>query len=166
MWRTDRQAEVRRVVVRLLAAAGLLAALGAGCGSESTPASETTTDKTYVVAAEPATLPKVLPSSVCFVGIHSYDVMLLGDRLQDENSCSRVAAEVFPGAEQLPWSRESYLRSDQVEECELERGGGTLAVLRGDPDQEGTRFEAAYDSTEHACARLEKDGWTITFQER
>jgi hypothetical protein len=156
------------MATRLLAVAGLLAVLAASCGGRaSAPTSETTTkNKTMVVTLEPTTLPKELPPEACFVGVHSYDVMLLGTRLPDTYSCARVADVVLPGAEQLPWSRAEYHDEHQVEECELERGGGRLQVLRGDPDQEGARFEAAYDVTERACARLEREGWTAIFQEK
>jgi hypothetical protein len=156
------------MATRLLAVASLLTVLVAGCGGRaSAPTSETTTkDKTMVVTLEPMTLPKELPPEACFVGVQSYDVMLVGTRLPDTYSCARVADVVFPGAEQLPWSRAEYQDEDQVEECELERGGGRLQLLRGDPDQEGARFEAAYDLTERACARLEREGWRVVFQEK
>ena len=157
------------MATRVLAAAGLLATLAAGCGSTVTPASETsTTGKTYVVKLEPATLPKDLPAEACFVGIRSYDVIILGEGLPEKYSCSRVADEVFPRAEQLPWSRDEYLKAaaDAVDECELEREGGRLSVVRGDPDQEGPRFDGAYDLAERACARLEREGWKMIFQEQ
>jgi hypothetical protein len=151
----------------VLAVASVLMALAAGCGKGSSrPASASGKRDVIVSRLEPMTLPKVLPRQVCSVGIRSYDVMLFGVRLRQEDSCSRVADEVFRGERQLPWSREHYVNSDQVEECELARGGGRLQVLRGDPDFEGPRFDAAYDLTERACARLEREGWKIVFQEK
>jgi hypothetical protein len=152
---------------RLLLATALVA-LAAGCGDHtsnhaSRPGSS---GDRIVLKVEPMSLPRELPRRACFVGIRSYDVMLFGVRLPQRHSCARVAREVFPHAAQLPWSREEYRSSDQVEECELARDGGRLQVLRGDPDQEGPRFDAAYDLSRRACGRLEREGWKVIFQER
>jgi hypothetical protein len=151
-----------------LVLASALVALASGCGGHgSKPASNpAASGNRYVIKLEPMTLPRSLPRRACFVGIRSYDVMLFGARLPQRHSCARVAREVFPGESRLPWSREEYRNPDQVEECELARGGGRLQVWRGDPDQEGPRFEAAADLSRRACARLERDGWTTIFQER
>ena len=151
---------------RCLIAGFLLALLAGGCGhAGSKPAAST--DKTRLVyKIEPMTVPKELPPGPCFVGLHSYDVMLLGTRLPKESSCSSIANDLFPGVEQLPWSSDDYLNADQVDECELERGGGRLHVMRSDFDQEGPRFDWAYDQSQRACERLEKAGWKIVFQEK
>ena len=151
----------------IAASTALLVMLSAGCGeSGSNPRSGRAKDKNLMVKVEPMTLPKVLPQRACFVGIHSYDVMLFGVQLPEMYSCSRVADEVFFGAEQLPWSRDEYQNPDQVEECELERGGGRLQVWRGDPDREGPRFDNAYELSRRACERLETAGWKVIFQEK
>jgi len=139
----------------------------AGCGHNRSRAKPALTkDSIVVTKLEPVSLPKTLPRDACFVGVRSYDVMLFGVRLPQDVSCAGVADEVFRSEQRLPWSREHYLDSDSVEECELSRGGGRLQVLRGDPDQEGPRFDAAYELSERACARLEHEGWRIVFQEK
>ena len=152
----------------LLVATGLVV-LAAGCGDSGLKAKpKPAPAKESIIASrlEPTRLPKVLPPQVCSVGIRLYDVMLFGVRLRPEDSCALVAGEVFRGERQLPWAREHYLASDQVEECELARGGGRLQVLRDDPDLEGPRFDAAYDLSERACAGLERAGWRVIFQEK
>ena len=148
----------------------LLVALTAGCGAAQHVASkppETTAETTYEVTLEPAApLPKVLPKQACFVGINSYDVMLFGFRLPQEDSCTRLAEELFPDVEQLPWSRDEYLDPNNVDECVLARERVRLVVVRGDADNEGPRFDRAYDLTERACLHLEHSGWKTIFQER
>jgi len=155
------------MAIRSLLVAAALGALLAGCGQNgSTARPAPVRDSIVVTKLEPVSLPKRLPREACFVGVRSYDVMLLAERLPREASCARVADEVFPRGRRLPWSRRNYLRADSVEECELTRGGGRLQVLRGDPDREGPRFEAAYELSERACAKLEREGWKIVFQEK
>jgi hypothetical protein len=146
--------------------AAVVLALLAGCDHAGSRPAESTDKSRLVYKLEPMTLPKDLPREACFVGLHSYDVMLLGVRLPKEYSCATLADDLFPGVEQLPWSRGAYQSSDQVDECELERGGGRLQVMRSDFDREGPRFGWAYEHSQRACERLEKDGWNVLFQEK
>jgi hypothetical protein len=96
---------------------------------------------------------------MCFTGLYAYDVMLIADRLPSEAFCAQLATRLFPDVEQLPWSAKELINPDQVVECALTRNDTRLLLWRGDPDNEGPRFDRAEELTWTACGRLRKEGW-------
>ena len=145
------------------ATGAILVLLATACsGSSQKPAGA---GDRIVVSIKPATPPEKLPQGTCFVGVHSYDVMLLGENL-GADGCARLADRLFPAARQFPWSPKELLSDDSVQECELSLMRAHLVITRGDPDMEGPRFDRAYDLSERACHRLEHEGWKVIFQER
>lgn len=133
-----------------------------GCGSGDNPGAvgtrESQTEGLEVVI-ETVPIPDVLPPEVCFVGIHDYDVTLLGEGLPPGDSCAQLADRFFPRARHLPWSPAALNDPDATTECVLAHGSARILVARGDPDFQGPRFERAYELAERACDGLRADGW-------
>jgi hypothetical protein len=112
-----------------------LAVLG-GCGS-SAPATKDDNPqppRDVVVEIRTTPLPRTLPATMCFVGVHDYDVTLLGQSLDPEDACRRLADRNFVGARQLPWPPSNLEDPDVVNECDLSRGHGRMVVSRAGPD--------------------------------
>ena len=139
----------------------LMLLCGCDSGGHRTAAPDKAQPTTELRIETPAT-PRALPPEMCFVGVHDYAVMLLGQQLESPTTCSRLADRFFPGAKHLPWSAAEIENPDLVAECVLSRASGRLSVARGDPDRQGPRFERAYDLAERACESLRGEGWKDT----
>jgi hypothetical protein len=136
----------------------LLVLLACGCG-KGPSAAPPDDGKRIVVRVSHPEPPKELPEGMCFTGLYAYDVMLIADRLPSEAFCAQLATRLFPDVEQLPWSAKELINPDQVVECALTRNDTRLLLWRGDPDNEGPRFDRAEELTWTACGRLRKEGW-------
>ena len=135
---------------------------GCGSGAPATAGDDPPPPSDVVVEVTTTPLPQTLPESACFVGVHDYDVTLLGQSLDPAGSCSRLADRYFAGARQLPWPPTNLEDPDVVNECDLSHGDGRIVVSRADPDLQGLRFSRAYDLAERACESLREEGWTET----
>ncbi|HEY3050242.1 MAG TPA: hypothetical protein VGJ40_00835 [Gaiellaceae bacterium] len=146
------------MVFRVVLAAALVLLVASGCGTDRS-ASTRDDEKHIVVRLESSGPLEKLPEGMCFAGLYAYDVMVMADRLHDDRFCARLAARLVPGADQLPWSGKQLWNPDQIVECALTRERTRLLLWRGDPDDEGPRFERAEALTYTMCERLRNEGW-------
>lgn len=158
MWPTVSWVDSFEMVFRVVLGATLVLLVASGCGKDRS-ASPRDDEKHIVVQLESSGPPEKLPEGMCFAGLYDYDVMVMADRLPDDRFCARLAERLVPGADQLPWSGKELWNPDQIVECVLSRHQTRLLLWRGDPDNEGPRFERAEDLTYTMCERLRHEGW-------